>query len=174
MDKVLKKSFFQRDTLLVAQDLLGKFLVKKEKGQLRAVMIKEVEAYDGLQDKASHVSRGKTARNKIMFTTAGHWYLYLIYGMYWMLNITTGPVDYPAAVLIRKAGKFTGPGKLTRDLKIDKKFNHLPTLPQSNLWIADRGVKIKSQQIEKLKRIGVNYAQEWKDKLYRFRIDGSQ
>jgi len=99
-----------------------------------------------------------------MFDKTGYWYLYFIYGMYWMLNITTGPKNYPAAILIRSAGEFNGPGKLTKHLRLDKKFNGLQANKKSNLWIEDRGVKIKSSQMLRLKRVGVDYAEEWKDK----------
>jgi DNA-3-methyladenine glycosylase len=110
--KVLNKKFFCRPTLEVAQDLLGKFLVCKTsslyKGGLRgvkevAVMITEVEAYDGPNDKASHASRGLTERNAVMFDEGGCFYVYLCYGMYEMLNIVTGKKDYPAAILFRGA-----------------------------------------------------------------------
>ena len=170
MGKVLNKEFFNRDTLKVAKELLGKFLVRVYKDKTIALIINEVEAYNGPNDKASHASKGRTERNKIMFDKAGYWYLYFVYGMYWMLNITTGPKNYPAAILIRGAEKFDGPGKLTKYLKLDKKFNELPAGRKSGLWIEDRGIKIKPSQIIKLKRIGVDYAEEWKDKLYRFKL----
>ena len=170
-NKILSKIFFNRATLKIARELLGKFLVRQYKGKTIALMINEVEAYDGPNDKASHASRGMTKRNKIMFDTRGYWYLYFIYGKHWMLNITIGAKNYPAAILIRGAGGFSGPGKLTKHLKLDKKFNGLSADKKSDLWIEDRGIKIKPSQIIKLKRIGVDYAEEWKDKLYRFKID---
>lgn len=101
MRKILGEGFFERDTVSVAKDLLGKFLVRRIRRKEVALTITEVEVYDGFRDKASHAARGKTARNSIMFGPAGHWYIYFTYGMYWMLNIVTREKGYPAAVLIR-------------------------------------------------------------------------
>lgn len=151
-------------------------------------MITEVEAYDGPHDKASHAHKGKTTRNTPMFGEAGVWYVYFVYGMYNMLNIVTGPQNYPAAVLIRgirslgsPTPKLNGPGKLTKFLKIDKKFNNKPATPKMGLWIEDKSVKIyspkfpkgkfwriKKSQIKTSPRIGIHYATEWEDKNYRF------
>ncbi len=131
-------------------------------------MITEVEAYDGSKDKASHASRGKTERNKAMFGEAGNWYVYFTYGMHWMLNIVTGPKDYPAAILIRGTDKISGPARITKYLKIDKKFNAKPANKKTGLWTEDRGVKINPSMIKRGKRIGVAYAGEWADKPYRF------
>lgn len=183
--KVLPLKFFNRPTLAIARDLLGKFLVCKTHDEKFAVMITEVEAYDGPHDKASHAHRGRTKRNEIMFGEAGRWYVYLIYGMYSMLNIVTGPKDYPAAVLIRggivteggkwkvKDGKIilNGPGKLTQFLKIDNTLGERRAEKKSGCWIENRGVKIKKSDIKKSPRIGVEYAKEWAEKPYRFYID---
>lgn len=180
MRKILTQDFFNQPTLKVAQNLLGKFLVRKLRNKEIALMIIEVEAYDGFNDRASHASCGKTERNKIMFGESGKFYIYLTYGMHWMLNIVTGPKNYPAAVLIRggiiyenkqKVKILNGPAKLTKYLKINKKFNNKPADKKTGLWIEDRGIKIKKAQISKNKRIGVDYAGEWADKLYRFSID---
>lgn len=199
MNKILSQRFFNRSALIVARELLGKFLVRRYRGQEIALMITETEAYEGPQDKASHASRGKTERNKIMFGEAGRWYVYFTYGMHWMLNIVTGPKDYPAAVLIREAvllpissfflsfessnrhsnilqnvrmsEKIDGPARLTKYLKIDRKFNGRPADKKTGLWIEDRSVKIKPSQIKRAKRIGVDYAGKWADKLYRFGIN---
>ena len=137
-------------------------------------MITEVEAYYGFQDKASHAHRGKTARNAPMFGEAGRWYVYLTYGIHWMLNIVTGPKDYPAAVLIRGVRSSTfdkllnGPAKLTKFLKIDKRFNNLPATRKTGLWMEDRGVKFAESAIKRASRIGVDYAGDWAKKKYRF------
>ncbi len=177
--KILKTDFFEQDTLVVAQELLGKFLVVGNK----AFMITEVEAYDGYEDKASHASRGKTERTAVMFGEAGRWYVYLIYGMYYMLNIVTGPKDYPAAILIRGAvdengpsgwasKKYDGPGKLTKALGVTKKFNNQVARKKTGLYIEDRGIKIPQNKIKKSARIGVNYAGPvWSKKEWRFYID---
>lgn len=179
MRKVLSQKFFNRPTLKVARDLLGKFLVRTYRGKELAVIITEVEAYDGPRDKASHAHRGQTPRNKVMFGEAGHWYVYFVYGMHWMLNIVTRPKNYPAAVLIRGGKIFphdvgekslNGPGKLTKFLKIGRTVNGSEANKNIGLWIEDRGEKIKKTRIRKSKRIGVDYAGEWAEKPYRFYI----
>ncbi|MDP3725294.1 MAG: DNA-3-methyladenine glycosylase, partial [Nanoarchaeota archaeon] len=156
---LLNHIFFNRPVLEVASDLLGKFLVRKyPSGALRpfgaaqgkqaqgkiAGVITEVEAYDGPDDKASHASRGMTERNKIMFGPAGYFYVYLVYGTHWMLNIVTGEEGYPAAVLIRgvqylEVGlpDIEGPGRVTKFLHIDKKLNGRPACRESGLWFED-------------------------------------
>lgn len=167
--KILSTSFFDRPTLTVARELLGKFLVvRQEDGTEIAVMICETEAYDGPEDRASHAFRGKTKRTNVMFGAAGVWYIYLIYGMYWMLNIVTGPEAYPAAVLIRAVGDYTGPGKLTKALRIDKRFHEKPASRTTGLWIEDRGEQLQ-YEIKQTPRIGVDYAgPHWSQKEYRF------
>jgi len=169
MKKVLPQRFFKRPVLSVALTLLGKFLVRKRGKKIESFMITEVEAYDGLKDRASHASRGLTERNKIMFGEAGHWYVYFTYGMHWMLNIVTGPKGYPAAVLIRGVKGVNGPARVTKKLKIDKYFNGKTTSKKNGLWIEDRGVKVKPLQIKRTKRVGVEYAgRYWANKKYRF------
>ncbi len=168
MKKVLGKSFFERDTRTVARELLGKYLVRKIRGKEIALMITEVEAYDGFRDRASHAHKGKTERNAVMFGEAGRWYVYLVYGMYEMLNIVTGAYGYPAAVLIRGAGEVCGPGRLTALMHITRAFNDKRTMRTNGLWIEDRGVIIPEQKIKKTARIGVHYAGVWAKKKYRF------
>jgi DNA-3-methyladenine glycosylase len=174
MRKVLRQDFFNRPTLKVARELLGKFLVRKIGKETTALMIIDVEAYVGHNDKASHASRGKTARNAPMFGEAGHWYVYFTYGMHWMLNIVTERKDYPAAILIRGVAEISGPARITKFLKIDKKLNGKLASRKDGLWIEDRGIKISPRQISKSKRIGVPYAGEWKDKLWRFSVNHSK
>ena len=114
MHKALHEDFFCRDTLIVAEELLGKFLVRKTPDGILAGMITEVEAYDGPLDKACHAHRGKTPRNAPMFGPGGFFYVYFVYGMHWMLNVVTGEAGDPAAVLIRGIQGWDGPGKLTK------------------------------------------------------------
>jgi DNA-3-methyladenine glycosylase len=168
--KVLTSRFFNKPTLTVAKNLLGKFLVRQRGGKDISLMITEVEAYDGPNDKASHASCGKTERNKVMFGKAGNWYVYFTYGMHWMLNIVTGSENYPAAVLIRGTDKINGPARITKFLKIDKKFNGKIANKKSGLWIEDRGIKVKESRIRRGKRIGVDYAGKWATKPYRFKL----
>lgn len=169
MDKILKKDFFKsNNTLSITKGLLGKFLVRRNGSKTKAWMITEVEGYDGPEDKASHASRGKTARNEIMFEEGGNWYVYLVYGIHNMLNITTGEEDYPAAILIRGVEGVKGPGRLTKTLEIDRSLNKKPATKKTGIWIEDKGMKINKKDIIKTPRIGVDYAKEWKDAPYRF------
>jgi DNA-3-methyladenine glycosylase len=171
MKKILSQSFFERSAVLVARDLLGKYLVRRVGGTETASMITETEAYEGPSDRASHASRGKTERNAPMFGEAARFYVYLCYGTHWMLNITTGSVDYPAAVLLRGAGEWNGPGKLTRNLGIDKHFNNRRAVQENGLWFEDRGIVIQKKSITCLPRVGVAYAGPvWSQKPYRFLI----
>lgn len=169
MRKILKEDFFERDTLTVARGLLGKYLVRTWQGSEYAYLITEVEAYDGFEDTASHAHRGETKRNAPMFGHAGMWYIYLVYGMYDMLNIVTGKHGYPAAVLIRGAQGVSGPGRLTKKLHITRTLNALPASRRSGLWIEDRGFVVKDGDTERTPRIGVAYAGPvWSRKKYRF------
>lgn len=181
MKKVLGERFFERPTVEVAQKLLGKYLVRLPAGRQGArrkaitAMITEVEAYDGPHDKASHASRGRTARNTPMFGPAGYWYVYFTYGMHWMLNIVTREKGYPAAVLIRGVDGMNGPGRVTKFLKIDKRFNNKKAAPKSGLWIENRGVRIPRGHIKRAARIGVPYAGPvWAKKCWRFYIKGEK
>mgnify|MGYP001580176199 FL=1 len=175
MRKVLSKKFFQRNTLAVARGLLGKFLVRKIGDKEAFGMITEVEAYNGLSDKASHASRGKTKRNSVMFQAGGAWYVYCVYGMHEMLNIVTREKEYPAAILIRGVlvhdvlyKKTNGPGKLTKFFHIERNLNGKSASKKTSLWIEDRGIKFK--KILRGRRVGVDYAGMWKRKLWRFYI----
>jgi DNA-3-methyladenine glycosylase len=170
MERRLFQRFFDRPALEVAEGILGKVLVRRKGETLLYGIITEVEAYDGPEDKASHAHSGRTKRNAPMFGPAGHWYIYLVYGMHWMLNIVTGPVGYPAAVLIRGVGEWNGPGKLTRALNIDQSFNAQRATKETGLWVEDHGIVIPRKQIQRTPRIGVDYAGAWAKKPYRFVI----
>lgn len=170
MARSLNSSFFTAPTLKVAPNLLGKYLVRRYRGKETAYQITEVEAYDGFEDKASHASKGRTKRNEVMFGPAGYFYVYLIYGMYRMLNIVTGPKDYPSAILIRGLAGINGPGRLTKALNITDKLNGKEALPENGLWFEDRGIKIPKNNIKTSPRIGVAYAGEWAKKDWRFYI----
>src|SRR3989338_5518148 len=167
----ISNSFFEKPTIWVAKNLVGKTLVRKYRGKLIKGIITETEAYRGLEDKASHASRGRTKRTEVMFGESGTIYIYLIYGMYWCLNIVTEKKDYPAAVLIRGAfnetGHFDGPGKLSRHFHIDKSLNGKPLSRKTGLWIG-RGIKTKN--IKTGKRVGVDYAGRWAKKPWRFYV----
>ena len=168
MASALLLSFYQRPTLVVARELIGKTLARKENGIISRYSITEVEAYDGPHDRASHAWRGETPRNAPMFKRGGRWYVYFVYGMYWMLNVVTGPAGYPAAVLIRSLQEIEGPGRLTRALGITKKFDDQPIRQSSGLWI-EEGREAPEGFVQKLPRVGVAYAgPAWSRKPYRF------
>lgn len=171
---VLSPEFFDRSALVVARQLLGKRLVRRVGARLDSVLIHEVEAYIGPHDLACHAARGRTERTSVMFGPAGRWYVYFIYGMHWMLNVVTGQKDYPAAVLIRGAGDWDGPAKLTKALAIDKSLNGLPASPSTGLWMEDDGLRVPPRDIRRTPRIGVDYAGEWAAKPYRFVWDDSR
>lgn len=168
----LQRDFFTRDVLDVAPDLLGKYLVRKFKNEeIVKLKITEVEAYRGEEDLACHANKGRTKRTEIMYHGGGYIYVYLIYGMYWMLNFVTANKNIPQAVLIRGIEDFDGPGKLTRYLQIDKSFYGKDLTCSDKLWIEqacdDSNIKIKTTR-----RIGIDYAGEiYKNKPWRFVLD---
>jgi DNA-3-methyladenine glycosylase len=170
MKRILTKhDLISEDTPALARNLLGKFLVCEKNGKKIEKMITEVEAYHGHSDRASHAYKGKTPRTEIMFCEGGHWYVYLIYGMYFMANIVTGPEKFPAAILIRGVEKVSGPGKVAKYFGITKKFNTKEASPKSGLYIVDKGIKIPNKGIKKTPRMGVSYAGKyWAGKKYRF------
>ncbi|HEX3727923.1 MAG TPA: DNA-3-methyladenine glycosylase [Pirellulales bacterium] len=171
--RVLDQNFFARPALIVAKDLIGKYLVRQVDGERLAEPITETEAYVGPHDLACHGSKGRTARTEVMFGPAGRWYVYFIYGMHWMLNVVTDDVGHPAAVLVRSAGRWVGPARLTKGMQIDKSFNTLPASPSTGLWIEDRGFKAARGQVKRTPRIGVDYAGPWSAKPYRFVLSPS-
>lgn len=167
----LKSDFFQRDVLDVAPELLGKFLViNNQDGIKKRYMITEVEAYRGVDDLACHASRGKTPRTEVMFRRGGFLYIYLIYGIYWMLNIVTGEEDNPQAVLVRGIEGFDGPGKLTRATGIDGSWYATDLAISERVWIEGPGRRVI---IGTSPRIGIDYSGEpWKSKPWRYFVSG--
>lgn len=163
----LTRRFFTRDVLDVAPDLPGKIIcIKLADGVTGRYEITEVEAYRGTEDKACHASKGRTARTEIMFQEGGRLYIYLIYGMYWMLNIVTGVKENPQAVLIRGLEKFKGPGVLTKSLGIDKTYNGEDLITSERIWIEDAGI---ARTIKTSSRIGIDYAGDyWKERPWRY------
>lgn len=191
--KRLNREFYTRDTLDVAKDLLGKIIVVENETKLLGKIV-EVEAYGGISDKAAHsYGNRKTERTKIMYEEGGYVYVFQIYGMYNCLNIVSSKKDVPEAVLIRaiepvenidefsknRYGKkfdeltkyqqkniTNGPGKLCMAMNITKKFNGLD-LCKDNIYIVDNDEEF---EIVESKRIGIDYAEEAKDYLWRFYI----
>ncbi|MBI2612653.1 DNA-3-methyladenine glycosylase [Candidatus Kaiserbacteria bacterium] len=168
MTKILGEDFFERRPQIVARELLGKFLIRRVGGKTYACVITETEAYDGSRDLACHARSGKTARNAPMWGKPAHAYVYFTYGMHWMLNLVTGKKGYPSAVLIRSAGEFIGPARLTKGLKIDGTLNGKALNKANGLWVEDRGDEVRPHRIERTPRIGVAYAGEWAKKPWRY------
>jgi len=196
MSKRLLRKFYTQPTLKVAKQMLGQYLVRKvyrpstSSGQRVATRlvgkIVETEAYIGPHDKASHAYGYKrTERNKAEWLIGGHIYIYLVYGMYWQLNISTGKEGQPECVLIRALESIypksyvlnpniaNGPGKLCRWMKLDKSFYGEDLTKSKRIWLED-GEKIKPSQIVASKRIGIDYAQEWAKKPWRFYIKNNK
>lgn len=168
-----------RDTVAIARWLLGKLLVLDGGGSAtvaeaggrgpRAFRLTEVEAYNGPDDRACHASRGRTPRTAVMFEPGGVWYVYLVYGMHEMLNLVTGPRDHPAAVLVRGVEGIVGPGRLTRRLGIDRRFNGQPAIRETKLWLEDDRFVPPPDEVRATPRIGVEYAgSPWVEKPWRF------
>lgn len=160
----LPYAFYHRPCLEVARDLVGKVLVYN--GQ--RLRISETEAYCGESDTACHAHKGRTKRTEVLYADAGTIYIYLCYGVHWLLNIITGDIDAPQGVLIRACVDAPGPGKLTKALGITGTLNRESAVDSEALWIEDDGFRC---EIELDKRVGIGYAtQEDQDRLWRFKI----
>jgi DNA-3-methyladenine glycosylase len=190
MPRKLPRSFYSRQTLDVATDLIGKVLVRRLDRRELTGRIVETEAYVGPHDLACHASKGHTPRTSVMFGPPGYAYVYMIYGFYFCLNVVTEPLGYPAAVLIRAVEPLenvdlmrelrnnpvrdtniaSGPGKLCRAMSIDKQLNGADLLG-TTIWIEDR--KIDPGPIRTSPRVGVDYAGEYRDKPWRFFVEGN-
>jgi DNA-3-methyladenine glycosylase len=187
--KKLPKSFYTRNVLTVAKELLGKVLVKKNDELVVAGKIVEVEAYDGLIDEAAHTFIGRTKRNEIMFNEGGYFYVYFTYGAHFCCNIVTGKKDHGTAVLIRaveplagiermslnrfnkillsekeKLNLTNGPGKVCEAFGITREHYGLD-LTGEKIFILDRP-KLKSKQIITSKRIGIKKSSELPWRFY--------
>jgi DNA-3-methyladenine glycosylase len=171
----LPRSFYARPAIDVARDLIGCVLVRTIQGKRLRARIVETEAYVGSHDLASHASKGRTARNDVMFGPPGHAYVYFIYGMHDMLNVVTSDPQDPQAVLIRAAeplddwqADLSGPGRLARALNITRQaLNGADLTRGDDLYFLSRRPGDRPHLVTG-KRIGVDYAQHWKDELLRF------
>jgi DNA-3-methyladenine glycosylase len=192
---ILQRSFYTRNPLTVAKDLLGKTLVHETSEGVTSGKIVETEAYMGPEDKASHAFRNlRTSRTETQFGPKGHAYVYLIYGLYYCFNTTAGVVPgKPEAVFFRAleplegtelmmkrrpsakgriAYLTNGPSRLCLAMDITKKQNGADlTIPP--FYIRDDGVKVPETEIAQSTRIGVDYADEWKHKPWRFYLKDS-
>jgi len=171
------RAFFERRTLAIARDLIGMHLVHDDGTRVRRGRIVETEAYQGPRDLAAHSARGRTARTAVMFGAPGHAYVYFIYGFWNCLNVVTGGVGVPHAVLLRAleplaglTGRARGPGLLCRAMDIDRRFNGIDLLGDE-LWLeVGHGA---APRVARSARIGVDYAGEWALKPWRFFERGS-
>jgi len=183
MPKRLGRKFFARDTLRVCREILGKHIVRVWRGKKIIGRIVEVEAYVGPEDKASHAFGGKkTQRNLAEYLIGGHVYIYLVYGMYWQFNISTGQAGSPECFLIRAvepvAGlrdkEGTGPGKFCRAFHLDKSFYGEDVTKSKRLWLEDVGQKFQ-EKIVASPRIGIDYAGPiWARKPWRFYLKNNK
>jgi len=191
----LTRAFYQRENVVqVSKDLLGKVLVKKNEGQITSGLITEVEAYQGPEDKASHAyDNRRTGRTETMFGEGGRAYVYLCYGIHRMFNVVSGGIDVPHAILIRaiepldgvesmierrkikKVGYHltSGPGNVGKALGIGLENDGLDLTKGNDISIEDRGFKLSSKNIIASPRIGIDYAEDWVSKPWRFHIKGN-
>jgi len=176
--KKLPRSFYARDTTVVARELLGKQLVHVCDGVKRIGRIVEVEAYVGPHDLAAHSSKGITPRTKVMYGAPGHAYVYLIYGIYHCVNVVTEPEGHGSAVLLRALepvanldGNTKGPGLLCNAMGIDKRLNGHDLL-SDDFYIEE--AQAEQFSIVERPRIGVDYAGEWAKRNLRFYIEGNR
>jgi DNA-3-methyladenine glycosylase len=166
--KVLDYTFFDRAAEKVAYDLIGCRLNWRRGNKSDWHIITETEAYAGPDDLASHAATGRTIRNAPMFGSPGTFYVYFVYGMHWMLNVVTGPVGYPAAVLIRSVEGIPGPGRLTRAMGINGRLNDKQA---SKTNLVHHGLGPGQHEVLRSARIGVGYAGPiWAKKPYRFSL----
>jgi len=170
--RILDAAFFDRETVAVAKDLLGKVLVREVDGRRMWGRLVEVEAYMGPEDLASHSSGGRRSpRNEVMYGPPGHAYVYFTYGMHHCLNFVTRPVGVPQAVLVRAlepgpgVGRCGGPGLVCRALDIDRALNGVPLTPPV-LYVIDDGAR--KRRVVATPRIGIYNSGDWQERPLRF------
>jgi DNA-3-methyladenine glycosylase len=170
--KRLRRSFYEQPAIALGRQLLGTIMVRRVGDVQRRARIVEVEAYLGPKDLASHSSKGRTARTEVMFGPPGHAYVYFIYGMHFMFNIVAGAEGNAEALLVRAAEPLdgwdvdlSGPGRLARAFDISRADNGLDLTGDDLSLLGDDAYK---PRIIRRKRVGVDYAGRWKDRLLRF------
>lgn len=185
----LPRSFFNRNTVTVARQLIGKKLVRIEDGQRISGIITETEAYRSEDDLACHARAGRTPRTEVMYQQPGIAYVYFTYGMHWLLNFVTENESFPAAVLIRgihptegleiiaqrrqgrpRAQWTDGPAKVCQALGVDKKFNGMDTCSPEAMLFVEEGKAVPDSCVTFSPRVGLNNVPEpWKSIPWRFR-----
>lgn len=163
----LGEEFFHRDCLEVAPDLVGKLIVRNfDDGSEKLLRINETEAYRGIEDTACHASKGRTPRTELLFGRSGVIYVYLCYGMHWLMNVITGEEEQPQGVLFRSCEVYNGPAKLTKAIGIDKSFNGESFVGNPRICICDDGTR---PEIITAPRVGIDYATpEYRNIPWRF------
>lgn len=180
MPRPLPRTFYDRDTVQVARDLLGCRILRRAGGRTLTARIVETEAYVGPHDLACHASRGRTPRTEVLFGPPGHAYVYLCYGLHWLFNAVTEREGHGSAVLVRAVEpvsgfpvgtRTAGPALLSAALRIDRSSNRHDLTAGEALWIEapDAGVG----EIAESPRIGVDYAGEWARRPWRFYVKAS-
>ncbi len=168
----LGNEFFNRDCLEVAPDLIGKVLVSKINGYEMRVRISETEVYRGEEDTACHAHKGRTKRTEVLYGKSGIIYVYLCYGMHWLMNVITGEEGQPQGVLFRAGEGFNGPAKLTKALGVTGKQNLQSIVDNAEIWIEDDGTKYDYTTDT---RVGITYAtKEFRNKQWRFILKKEQ
>jgi DNA-3-methyladenine glycosylase len=173
---LLGPEFFDRDTLVVARELLGKLLVREVAGETRWGRLVEVEAYCGPEDRAAHSFRGLTPRTSVMFGPPGRAYVYFVYGMHHCLNFVTREEGVPQAVLVRAlepgpgVGRCSGPALVCQSLGVDRGLSGAPLQPPA-LYLVDDGFRPEPGRVFQTPRIGVDYAREWSELPWRFCVE---
>ncbi len=164
---ILTEEFFHRDALIVAPELVGKIIVRiLDDGTEIRERIAEVEVYRGEEDKACHASKGRTKRTEILYGESGFIYVYLCYGIHWLMNVITGEKEQPQGILIRCGDVHDGPAKLTKYLQIDGSFNGEKICGNNRIRIEDDGFK---PEIRTASRVGINYAGDyWRNIKWRY------
>jgi DNA-3-methyladenine glycosylase len=176
----LGREAFNRPTLTVARDLLGKFIVHRQGRRVRSAMITEIEAYKGPHDLASHARGGRrTPRVEPLYGDGGTTYVYLVYGLHWLLNFATAGAGLPEAVLVRgvlagtaDAPKLVaGPGRAARHLGVDQRLDGLDATTSDRIWVEDRGIALPPRALRRGPRVGIDYSGSyWAARPWRFWI----
>lgn len=166
----LDHTFFDRDALEIAPEILGKTLVRiLPDGTRICLPVTEVEVYRGMEDIACHASKGMSERNRVMFGRGGIIYMYLVYGMHWMFNIVTGEPGHPEALLIRGVGDIIGPGRVTKQLEMGRDFYGEDMVLSDRIWLADGQLIINFRTGP---RVGIKYAGEpWVSLPWRYWVE---
>lgn len=179
LSQKLPRAFYDRETVTVATELLGNYLVHVVEGRPRVGRIVEVEAYLGPHDLAAHSSKGLTPRTRILFGPPGYAYVYLVYGLHWCLNAVTETEGHGSAVLLRALepvlnveAKTSGPGLLCRAMGIDGRQNG-HDLQSDDLFVA-AGPTPGPDEVVSRPRIGVDYSGPWAKELLRFHLKGNR